>query len=333
MKCVLLHNGNTFGSIPFGHSTTLKEKYSEIKFVLKKTSYYKHNWIICVDLKMIRFLLGLQCGYMKFPCFLCFWDSRARAQYWIKQDWAEVREELVPGKKNVQAHPLVERSKIILPPLHIKLGIMKQFVKAFNKDGDCFKYICTKFPGSTIEKLKAGVFDSPHIRILINDCNFLNPMNEKQSCAWSTFVEAVKNFSGNRKAVKYKRIVAKLLSSLQDMGANMSIKVHFLYSRIDCFLENLGDLSYEQGELFHASCSIENIQNNDEIHSVNATTQITKSEKFNHSKKEETSSNMQQKPTNTSNTSNIASSSNKNPWPQIGKCFFYVSFIHALHYF
>jgi len=113
LYCVLLYNGNAFGSIPLGHLTTLKEKFSEIKSVLEKISYYERNWIICVDLKMVGFLLALQCGYTKFPCFLCLWDSRARAQHWIKQDWP-VREELVPGEKNLQAHPLVERSKIIL---------------------------------------------------------------------------------------------------------------------------------------------------------------------------------------------------------------------------
>ena len=105
-------------------------------------------------------------SYTKLPRFLCFWDSRARAQYWMKQDWP-VREELVPGEKNVQAHPLVEKSKIILPPFHIKLGIMQNFVKALNKDGDCFKCICTKFPGSTIKKLKVVSFDGPQIRTLI----------------------------------------------------------------------------------------------------------------------------------------------------------------------
>ena len=36
LKCVLLHNGNDFGCIPLGRSTTLKEKYSVIKFVLEK---------------------------------------------------------------------------------------------------------------------------------------------------------------------------------------------------------------------------------------------------------------------------------------------------------
>jgi len=119
----------------------------------------------------------------------------------------------VSVERNVQAHPLVERFKIILPPFHIELGIMKQFVKALNKDGDCFKYICTKFPGSMTEKLKAGIFDGPRIRTLINDCGFPNSMNEKESCAWSAFVVTVKNFLGNRKAVNYKEIWTKLLST------------------------------------------------------------------------------------------------------------------------
>ena len=73
----------------------------------------------------------------------------------------------------------------------------------------------------------------------------------KESCAWSAFVEDVKNFLGNKKAVKYKGIVAKLLSSLQDMSTNMSIKLHFLYSHLDRFPKNLGNLSDEQGERFH----------------------------------------------------------------------------------
>ena len=71
LKCVLLYSFNLYGSVPLGHSTTLKEKYDEIKFGLEKISYKQHQWILCVDLKMVGFLLGLQGGYTKFPCFLC----------------------------------------------------------------------------------------------------------------------------------------------------------------------------------------------------------------------------------------------------------------------
>ena len=80
-------------------------------------------------------------------------------------------------------------------------------------------------------------------------------MNEKESCAWSAFVEAVKNFLGNRKVVKCKGIMAKLLSSLQDMADNTSIKLYFLYSHLDRFPENFDDLSYEQGDQFHQDIS------------------------------------------------------------------------------
>ena len=114
--------------------------------------------------------------------FLCLRDSKARTEHWIKKDWP-VRSELIPGSLNVLAPPLVERSKIVFPPLHIKLGIMKQFVQALEKDGDCFKYICMKYSGLTIEKLKATIFDGPQIRKLMNDANFCNFMNSAELSA------------------------------------------------------------------------------------------------------------------------------------------------------
>ena len=86
---------------------------------------------------MIEFLLGLQSGYTKFPCFLCLWNNRARKELWTRKDWP-MRSELIPGSLNDLALPMVERSKIVFPPLRIKLGIMKQFVKGLAKNGDCF---------------------------------------------------------------------------------------------------------------------------------------------------------------------------------------------------
>ena len=51
----------------------------------------------------------------------------------------------------------------------MKLGLMKQFVKALDKDGDCFQYICKSFPSLSNGKLKDGIFDGPQIRQLIRD--------------------------------------------------------------------------------------------------------------------------------------------------------------------
>ena len=74
LKCVLLHNGNKFGSIPIAHSTEMKEEYDAIVLILQKIKYQEHRWVICADLKMVNFLLGQQSGNTKYPCFLCLWD-------------------------------------------------------------------------------------------------------------------------------------------------------------------------------------------------------------------------------------------------------------------
>ena len=206
---------------------------------------------ICVDLKTVGFLLGLQGGYTKFLCFLCLWDSRARTEHWIKKDWPG-RSELIPGSLNILASLLVEPSKIVFPLLHIKFGIMKQFVKALEKNGDCFKYICMKFPGLMIEKLKAEIFDGSQIQKLMNEANFCNFMNPAELSAWTAFANVVKFFLRKTKALNYKELVATLLTSLHQLGAYMSIKLHYLHIYLARFPENLSD---EQGERFHQDIS------------------------------------------------------------------------------
>jgi hypothetical protein len=199
---------------------------------------------------MVYFLLGQQSGYTKYPCFMCLWDSRARKEHWSKVVWPP-RENMNVGAVNIINEPLVDREKIILPPLHNKLGLMKQFVKALKKDGNCFKYICRSFPGLSTEKLKAGVFDGPQIRTLIVDPNFTTSMNADEASAWHSYVSVVKNFLENHRADNYKELVESMLSHFKNLGCNMSIKVHFLHSHLQRFPDNLGHYSEEQGERFH----------------------------------------------------------------------------------
>ena len=97
---------------------------------------------------------------------------------------------------------------------------MKQFVKALENDGDCFKYICLKFPGFIIEKLKTGIFDGPQIRKLMNDANFCNFINPAELSAWTAFTNVVKFFLGKTKAANCKGLVETLLTSLHQLGAN-----------------------------------------------------------------------------------------------------------------
>ena len=76
---------------------------------------------------MVNFLLGQQGGQNKYSCFLCYCDSRANEEHWVRKEWPP-RSTIKPGEKNIVNNPLVDRKNIILPPLHIKLGLMKQFL-------------------------------------------------------------------------------------------------------------------------------------------------------------------------------------------------------------
>jgi hypothetical protein len=77
--------------------------------------------MICGDLKVLFMGLGQQAAYTKYACFMCEWYDRARKQHWEQKHWTP-RTSVEPWSKNI-----LRKS---LPRLHIKLGIMKQFVKA-----------------------------------------------------------------------------------------------------------------------------------------------------------------------------------------------------------
>ena len=106
-KCVLLHKGNQYGFIPIGHSVTLKENYENIKVVLERVKYCVQQWLICVELKMVNFLLGQQGGHTNYPCFLCYWENRANEEHWVRKEWPP-RNTIKPGNMNIVNNPLVD---------------------------------------------------------------------------------------------------------------------------------------------------------------------------------------------------------------------------------
>jgi hypothetical protein len=124
LKAVLLHNGKTLPSFPVGHSVHNKESYEKMKILMEAINCNKFKWQIYGDLKVIAILLGLQQRFTKYCCFICEWDSRARSLHYSRKNWP-ARKSLEPGIMNVENQPLVEPSKILLPSMHFKLGLMK----------------------------------------------------------------------------------------------------------------------------------------------------------------------------------------------------------------
>jgi len=192
----------------------------------------------------------MQGGYTKYPCFLCLWDSRADDKHFQQYEWP-TRKYFRPGFENVIAKPLVDCNKILLPPLHIKLGLMKNLVKAMNKQNEAFLFIQKKFPHISDAKVNAGIFDGPQIRSLIKDPEFERTMNHIEKNAWNNFKSITTNFLGNQRSPEYDTIVSGLLESFKMLGARMSVKLHFLASHLNYFPDNCGDYSEEQGERFH----------------------------------------------------------------------------------
>ncbi|QQP39277.1 Uncharacterized protein FKW44_020105, partial [Caligus rogercresseyi] len=83
------------------------------------------------------------------------------------------------------------------------------------------------------EKVKAGIFNGPQIRKLIKDTEFQNSMNTLECAA------------------NHARLISTMIEAFQNLGCLMSIKMHFLFSHMEKFPENLGAMSDEQGERFH----------------------------------------------------------------------------------
>lgn len=159
LKAVLLHKDNKLPTIPLAYSTDTKETYQKMEEILQLVDYQTHQWRICCDLKVVAMLCGMQGGYTKYMCFMCQWDSRFnKKEQYGKHDWAPRTTEKI-GQQNVIAKELVPKDKILLPPLHIKLGVFKSFIKNIAEREEVFLALRRLFPKEVMStnKLQQGI--------------------------------------------------------------------------------------------------------------------------------------------------------------------------------
>lgn len=157
LKAVLLHVDNAKNSVPLALSTNTKETYLSLKEIVELIKYNDHEWNICSDLKVVTLLRGMQTGYTKNMCFMCLWDTRYKGNQYEKHDWSLRGQQHTLGRGNVIEVPLVPMDKILLPPLHIKLGIVKNFIKALRSNQNAFEELCRIFPRLSVAKMKEGL--------------------------------------------------------------------------------------------------------------------------------------------------------------------------------
>ena len=207
-----------------------------------------HKWNLCGDLKVVVLLLGMQLGHTNYCCLLHKWDTRDKKNHYINKLWPK-RTSLTPGEP---VNPLlVLPEKIYLSSLHIKLGLMKNFMKGMDRTGRGFEYMRNKFPNVSDANVKEGIFIGPQIRELMQDKQFYEDMNEIERNAWLSFKRICKDFLGNHKAVNYQDVVQDLLTSYKAMECNMSLKIHFLETHLNFFPRKSRRNQYEHGESFH----------------------------------------------------------------------------------
>ena len=71
LKVVLLLNRNVFSSTPIEHLVQKKETHNYMDHLLSVVNYQEHKWLVYRVLKEVGLVLGVQGGYINYPCFLC----------------------------------------------------------------------------------------------------------------------------------------------------------------------------------------------------------------------------------------------------------------------
>jgi len=101
----------------------------------------------------------LKGGFPNYFCFLCDWDSRYPGNQYTCTKWKRRNAENEKALR-LRNEPLIKQTRdILLPPLHIKLGIASKFVKtAAENSREVFECLKTIFPRLSDAKITAGKF-------------------------------------------------------------------------------------------------------------------------------------------------------------------------------
>ena len=207
---------------------------------LEAIKYSEYQWSLCRDLKVIGLLMGMQAGFTKYYCFLCFWDSRAVSQHYKQKDW---------GSRSTASRRILWWTWIRCFFLVFTSSLVWWRISWRR----CTKMVLpsTMFPGLSAAKLKEGIFVGPQIREVLKDTDFEEHLNLKELRAWEALKSVCSGFLGDTRLPDYQACIEKLLRSYKDMGCRMSLKIYFLHSHLNFFPPNLVEVSDGHGERFY----------------------------------------------------------------------------------
>jgi hypothetical protein len=114
-----------------------------------------------------------------------------------------------------------------------------------------FRYLKNKFRKASNVEIKQEVFVGSHITELILYVKYEDQQNKVDKAAWKSLKNITISFLGYHKADSYSDMAVDLVKSYKAVVCNMSIRVNLLYSHLDLFGENLGELNDKHGGRFH----------------------------------------------------------------------------------
>lgn len=125
------------------------------------------------------------------------------------------------GTKNVQHLLLVESNYTVPPPLHIKHGLIKNFVRATDQTAPAFRYLAEKFPGISATKSKEGVFVDSQIRMLCRGEQYDGILSGNDKIGMSDYRLLAANFLGNNKADNCNMLAENVVLFYQKLHRNV----------------------------------------------------------------------------------------------------------------
>lgn len=95
------------------------------------------------------------------------------------------KKNFIPGTKNISHQSLANLQFVFLPPFHIKLRLMKIFVKALDREGVAFLHLRNKFQKLSEAKVKEGVLLSHKLKQpFMMKCLKMNCHKQKKQPSW-----------------------------------------------------------------------------------------------------------------------------------------------------
>lgn len=253
LKALLLHKSNRKPTVPLYYANNKKESRVSLSEVLTIINYDEHQWKLCADLKVVNLLCGAKGGNASYPCFKCDWNTRDKEHdQYTYTGYTNPNPEILSRKNGGNR---VNLERVLIPPLHIKLGIVQKFLTlVFVKNDKAYQVLkAGLFKRRTETKAKGGTVNGPEIRKLMRNRQFENALTANQKRAWVAIKAVIRNVLGGKRAPpeEMKRCVDKMMTAMKKLKSTITYKMHLLNNHLDDFIKQSSKETEEHGEHVH----------------------------------------------------------------------------------